>query len=222
MATLPPCVTHSSFIGRARQVNGRFKLSLAPDMSYAWVSFEKDVHVDMSVECEVTWGIVNVPLQAIIEGMVKKGFDDWLRSALIEPNRMRLSILADKMTGDALTEEDVAKAKSAAETARMRTPTTEESWTSGLVSMVSLGAPPAPSSPSANAAAAAYVASGGSGRPPAPPASPIEGVVRRTPTVPHPSPLVEANGTPQQVNDTGDEGNLEEARPTSGATASYL
>ena len=38
-----------------------------------------------------------LPLQAIIEAMVRKGFDDWLRSALIEPNRMRLSILADKL-----------------------------------------------------------------------------------------------------------------------------
>jgi hypothetical protein len=134
-------------------VNGRFKLSLSPDMSYAWVSFDKDVHVSLAVECEVTWGIVNVPLQATIEGMVKKGFDDWLHSALVEPNRMRISILADKNRDEEqLTDADIAKAESAAHTARKRTPV-EESWTSGIASMVSLSVPSSPSG-------AAYAAQG--------------------------------------------------------------
>mmetsp|Transcript_21167 Transcript_21167/g.55116 ORF Transcript_21167/g.55116 Transcript_21167/m.55116 type:complete len:433 (+) Transcript_21167:276-1574(+) len=153
------------------KINGRFTLSLAPDMSYAWVSFHKDVSVDMTVDSEVTWGILNMPLQSMIEGMVKKGFDDWLRGALIEPNRLRINILADKLKedGEGITDADFEKARSAAETARMRTPTADDSWASGIVSMVTLGTPTAlQPSPSAAAATASYAAAASVRTPPPP------------------------------------------------------
>ena len=47
-------------------IDGRFSLKLSPLLDYFWVSFGKDIQLDMNVEVEVTWGIVNMPLQATI------------------------------------------------------------------------------------------------------------------------------------------------------------
>lgn len=54
-------------------IDGRFSLKLSPLLDYFWVSFGKDIQLDMNVEVEVTWGIVNMPLQATIEKMVRTG-----------------------------------------------------------------------------------------------------------------------------------------------------
>lgn len=102
-------------------IDGRFSLKLSPLLDYFWVSFGKDIQLDMNVEVEVTWGIVNMPLQATIEKMVRTGLDDWLRTSLIEPNSMRFTGIPLK--GErGVTDEDVQKATVAAEQAMLRTP----------------------------------------------------------------------------------------------------
>lgn len=102
-------------------IDGRFNLKMSPRLDYFWVSFGKDIKLDMNVEVEVTWGIVNMPLQATIERMVRTGLDDWLRTSLIEPNSMRFIGMPLKGVSG-VTDEDVQKATEAAEQAMLRTP----------------------------------------------------------------------------------------------------
>ena len=77
------------------KVNGRFKLSLAPDLSYAWVSFEKDMVVSMTITCEVrsmldvSCAVVQHPLAATLSSVLMRllhiAIGVWCLQSILSP-----------------------------------------------------------------------------------------------------------------------------------------
>eukprot|EP00040_Diaphanoeca_grandis_P018328 m.96352 g.96352 ORF g.96352 m.96352 type:complete len:364 (+) comp26888_c0_seq5:248-1339(+) len=103
------------------RVQGQFSLKLLSSLHYFWVSFNKDIKVEMSIDVDLVVGILSVPLQATVEELVRKGFDEWLRNSLVEPNRMRIPLLVKKdETQNGMSDEDFEAARVAAETAMQR------------------------------------------------------------------------------------------------------
>lgn len=104
------------------RVKGQLSLTLLSSLHYFWVSFNKDIEFDMTIEVDLLVGLLSVPLQATVEELVRKGFNEWLRNSLVEPNRMRIPLMLkkDEVPDVGISEEDVQNAKLAAQAAMQR------------------------------------------------------------------------------------------------------
>ena len=91
------------------QVQGRLKLRAKPDFSSIVLSFNELPKLRLRTECNVSWGVVPLPLQDYLESVVKQEVSNWLANNVVYPNEYEINP-PNFQPKQGITEEDVMKA----------------------------------------------------------------------------------------------------------------
>jgi len=95
------------------RVQGRLKLRAKSDFSSIVLSFNELPKLRLRTECNVSWGVVPLPLQDYLESVVKQEVSNWLANNVVYPNEYEINP-PNFQPKQGITEEDLEKAVRAA------------------------------------------------------------------------------------------------------------
>merc|ERR1740117_349116 len=96
------------------RIAGILGLTFDPGLMNVEVGFSEKPQIDLRVDVDVTFGIVSMPFQSLVQDQIRKGLDEFLLNNLIQPQRTKFKVLAGKDSEKkGVTPEDFQRAQAA-------------------------------------------------------------------------------------------------------------
>ena len=97
------------------QLCGRMAATFPPNMSTVGINFMSFPAMDMTIDVEVKWGVVQVPLiRQAIASLIRNFFKGWVQRNLVDRSMTLPCIRQGRKEGDGMDDEDLKKARQAA------------------------------------------------------------------------------------------------------------